>query len=142
MGHGKRIRNRNGKVTGSVTETLRGQAPAVVNQLLNRIYSGEMSDPDLIRATGMILDRAYGKATQQVDMNVNKKVEVDIRVLHLDALKAAADGRLHLVGEGKPEALPPPPDVLMREPVTVPQTPKDADASKVSYAKKARGKAA
>ena len=87
------------KIPEEVKETLRAATPRAAQVLVELL---EAKDPKLrLQASSIIMDRVYGKATQQVDVQVT-----DVAKVHLQALQeinARKAKRLEL--EAKPDVI-------------------------------------
>lgn len=87
------------KIPEDVKETLRAATPRAAQVLVELL---EARDPKIrLQASSIIMDRVYGKATQQVDVQVT-----DVAKVHLQALQeinARKAKRLEL--EAKPDVI-------------------------------------
>ena len=58
-------------------DLVKANAVPAINTLIQIMNNPKAKDPDRIKAADVIIERAYGKAVQPIDADVNANVKVD-----------------------------------------------------------------
>jgi hypothetical protein len=64
------------KLDDALKKRIRGLTPVAIDTLETIMKNAKAKDSDRIKASEVILDRAWGKATQPIDADVNAAVKV------------------------------------------------------------------